>query len=107
MKKIEIAKNINILGRFCGKRDVDELTKKLFEKYGMVQVDVMVLFGGSILAGGDILAKAMKNKIAKNILLLVERVIQQKHYGKKFIKSIQKLKLKIFQKQKFFNDILV
>lgn len=69
--KIEIAKNINILGEFCGKRDVDELTKeKLFEKYGMVQVDVMVLFGGSILAGGDILAKAMKNKIAKKYIIV-------------------------------------
>ena len=28
------------------------------------QVDVMVLFGGSILAGGDVLAEAIKNKIA-------------------------------------------
>ena len=33
-----IAKYINTLGRFCGKRDVDELTQKsLYQKYGFHQ----------------------------------------------------------------------
>ena len=61
-----IAKYINTLGRFCGKRDVDELTQKsLYQKYGFHQADLMVLFGGSILCGGDVLAQAMANQVAK------------------------------------------
>ena len=43
------AQNINILGKFCGKRDVERLTsEQLQKKYGIAQADVMVLFGGSI-----------------------------------------------------------
>ncbi len=54
MVKEELANNINILGSFCGKRDLPELTQKALEdKYSLKQADVMVLFGGSILAGGD------------------------------------------------------
>ena len=67
----EIAKNINILGAFCGKRDVTELCQEnLKEKYGFARADVMVLFGGSILAGGDILAKAIKDEIAKKYIIV-------------------------------------
>ena len=45
-----IARAINILGKFCGKRDVAELTsEQLQNKYGITQADVMVLFGGSIM----------------------------------------------------------
>lgn len=40
-----IAKNLNILGAFCGKRDVSELTaEQLSEKYGFQQADVMGSF---------------------------------------------------------------
>ena len=43
------AQNINILGKFCGKRAVERLTsEQLQKKYGIAQADVMVLFGGSI-----------------------------------------------------------
>lgn len=67
----EIANNINILGRFCGLRDINELSReKLLECYGIRQADVMVLFGGSILAGGDILAEAIKNDIAKKYIIV-------------------------------------
>lgn len=67
----DIAKNINILGQFCGKRDVAELTsEQLQKKYGIPQVDVMVLFGGSIMCGGEILAQAMKNGIAKKYIIV-------------------------------------
>ena len=66
ISKYEIANCINVLGNFCGKRDIDELTAfELMKKYGVEKADVMVLFGGSILAGGDILANAMKNDVAK------------------------------------------
>ena len=68
---MKTAENINILGKFCGKRDISELSKeKLFEKYGIHQADVMVLFGGSILAGGDLLAKAVKDQIAKKYIIV-------------------------------------
>lgn len=71
MTEKEIAENINTLARFCGKRDVPELTQTaLQEKYGISQADVMVLFGGSILCGGDVLAQAMQNQIAKTYLIV-------------------------------------
>lgn len=67
----KIAECINELGSFCGKRDVGELTQEqLNKKYGIAQVDVMVLFGGSIMCGGDILANAMKNNIAKKYVIV-------------------------------------
>ena len=65
------ADNINTLGAFCGKRDVTELTsEQLFQKYGIMQADVMVLFGGSILCGGDVLAQAMRDHIAKKYVIV-------------------------------------
>lgn len=71
MNNIDVAKNINILGRFCGKRDITNLTKEaLLEKYGIEQADVMVLFGGSIIAGGDVMAKAIKDRIAKKYIIV-------------------------------------
>ena len=66
-----VAANINILGRFCGKRDLMDLTSEQLQKvYRITQADVMVLFGGSILCGGDILADAMKNGIAKKYIIV-------------------------------------
>lgn len=71
MVKEELANNINILGSFCGKRDLPELTQKALEdKYSLKQADVMVLFGGSILAGGDVLAQAMLEGIAKTYVIV-------------------------------------
>ena len=61
-----IVEYINILGRFCGKRDISELSPEELKKtYGIDQADVMVLFGGSILCGGDVLAQAMQNHARK------------------------------------------
>lgn len=66
-----IAYAINLLGAFCGCRDVPALTRKcLFEKYGIQQADVMVLFGGSIIAGGDLLAQAMQAGAAKRYVIV-------------------------------------
>ena len=71
ISKYEIANCINVLGNFCGKRDIDELTAfELMKKYGVEKADVMVLFGGSILAGGDILGNAMKNDVAKKYVIV-------------------------------------
>ncbi|MCR4655056.1 MAG: YdcF family protein [Lachnospiraceae bacterium] len=65
------ADSINIISDFCGKRDIRELSEEcLLEKYGFKQADVMVLFGGSILCGGDVLAGAIKNRIAKKYIIV-------------------------------------
>lgn len=69
--KEQTAENINILGRFCGKRDVEALTvSHLQDQYGWRRADVMVLFGGSIISGGDVLADAMKNEIAEKYVIV-------------------------------------
>lgn len=66
-----ITKKINLLGQFCGKRDVAVLTpEQLQQKYGIQQADVMVLFGGSILCGGNVLAQAIKDGIAKKYIIV-------------------------------------
>lgn len=56
---------VNMLGRFCGPRDVFALTQdRLRESLGVPRADVMVLFGGSILAGADVLAHAVREDVA-------------------------------------------
>ena len=66
-----IAENINILGRFCGKRDIPELTgAALKEACGAEQAEVFVLFGGSIMCGGDVLAEAMRQHIARTYVIV-------------------------------------
>lgn len=65
------AELINVLARFCGKRNLANLTQKsLYHQYGMNQVDVFVLFGGSILEGGDVLAQAINAKLAKKYIIV-------------------------------------
>lgn len=67
----ECARNINLLGSFCGMRDVPALTRQaLLEKYGFDRADVMVLFGGSILCGADVLAQAMRNGVAGKYIIV-------------------------------------
>lgn len=67
----EIAMDINILGHFLGQRDIPELTSsQLAQHFGIQQADVMVLFGGSIIAGGDVMAKAIQNEIAKHYVIV-------------------------------------
>ena len=62
---------INLLGRFCGRRDVPELTREaLRRRCGVEQADVMALFGGSILCGGDVLAEAMRAGVARRYAIV-------------------------------------
>lgn len=69
--KEKIAECINTLGNFCGKRDVETLSAhELYQKYQIKRADVMVLFGGSILRGGDVLATAIKNQIAEKYIIV-------------------------------------
>lgn len=66
-----IAASLNLLGAFCGMRDIPALTGECLQaKYNIRQADVMALFGGSILAGGDLLAQAMQNGAAKNYVIV-------------------------------------
>ena len=65
------AKYINTIANFCAPRDLDALTPQAVQAaVNTAQVDVMVLFGGSILAGGDVLAEAIKNKIAHTYVIV-------------------------------------
>ena len=66
-----IADAVNLLGRFCGRRDVPELNRtQLRQRCGAEQADVMVLFGGSILCGGDVLAEAMRAGVARRYVIV-------------------------------------
>lgn len=59
--------DINTLADYLGPRDLPALTPADLEgKYGIPQADAFVLFGGSILPGGDVFAAAKKAEIAKN-----------------------------------------
>lgn len=61
---------LNILGHFLGMRDVPELTGSCLKKaYGIEKADLLILFGGSIIAGGDTAAEAMKNKAAEKLVI--------------------------------------
>lgn len=61
----------NVLVNFCGPRDLAELTKEsLQDEAHFDQVDVAVLFGGSIVVGGDVLAKAIQQGLAKRYLIV-------------------------------------
>ena len=64
------AKYINTIANFCAPRDLTALIQQAVQTAIQApQVDVMVLFGGSILAGGDVLAEAIKNKIAHTYVI--------------------------------------
>lgn len=69
MERIALA--INALGDFLGMRDIAELTPECMAKHcGCGCADVMVLFGGSILAGGDVLAQAMRAGVARRYAIV-------------------------------------
>ncbi len=99
------ANNINTLAKFLGARDINKPKRKeLLERYGINQADVMVLFGGSILAGGDILAEAMKNNIAKKYIIVggaghtTETLRQRVHREYPEIETTDLPEAEIFQK---------
>ena len=85
----QIAENLNILGDFLGKRDINFLTKKsLIKKYGIKQVDLLILFGGSIAYGCEIAGKAFNDGLAKQLMIVggeghttpfLRRVISEKY----------------------------
>ena len=61
----ETVSAINTLGRFCGQRDIERPERGMLrERYGFDQADVFVLFGGSVLEGGDVLAGVIREQLA-------------------------------------------
>ncbi|MHC1747077.1 MAG: ElyC/SanA/YdcF family protein [Cellulosilyticaceae bacterium] len=71
MNLYEIAEKINILGEFCGKRDMERLSKEaLFTKYKILQADLLILFGGSIPEGCDIAGRAITEGLANKFMIV-------------------------------------
>jgi len=71
MTATEIAAHINTLAAFCGPRDLPALTPQAITSVtGNPQVDLLVLFGGSLLCGGDVLANAMRQNTAKHSMIV-------------------------------------
>lgn len=68
---VQTAEWINTLGRFCGARDVEPLTRaSLRKRFGFERADVLALFGGSIIAGADVLAQAMRENVAARYVIV-------------------------------------
>ena len=62
---------INCLANFCGERSISSLTKEALQAdYALTKVDVLVLFGGSIVSGVDLLAQAMQQNLARNYVIV-------------------------------------
>ncbi|KXT72932.1 hypothetical protein STRDD10_01714 [Streptococcus sp. DD10] len=68
---MEILSSIQVLADFLGPRDLDQLSQSAVKAVlKKDQADLFVLFGGSILAGGDVLAQAIENRIAKHYIIV-------------------------------------
>jgi hypothetical protein len=66
-----ISEDINTIARFVGERDIPDLEiPTLKSHYGVNHIDVCVLFGGSIITGGDLFAEAIKNKVSKHYIIV-------------------------------------
>lgn len=65
-----VAAYVNALVDFCALRDVDVLTRAGAEEMAGGRVDVVILFGGSILAGGDVLAGAIADEVAARSMIV-------------------------------------
>lgn len=64
------AQSINVLSDYLGIHDLPSLTQaSLQAQYRFKQADLCILYGGSIIAGGDVLAEAIKNQLAKYFII--------------------------------------
>ena len=102
-----VAEALNILGNFCGKRDIVELTSEQLQyKYGIKKADVLVLFGGSIIYGGDVLAEAMKNRVAKKYIIVGGAGHTTEALRKKFRKEMPQLNVDDLSEAEIFKNYL-
>jgi hypothetical protein len=65
-----VAQAINTLAAFLGRRDIPSLDRAGLSAQGVERADVIVLFGGSILCGADLLARAMKLELAEHYMIV-------------------------------------
>jgi uncharacterized SAM-binding protein YcdF (DUF218 family) len=90
--EFQIVNDINNVVKFLSMRDIDELSSKaLFDKFGITQVDMIIILGSSIPYIAELGAKAYKQRLAKAIMLvggighstkyLIENVLQDKKYN--------------------------
>lgn len=67
----DVANAINVLGNFCGVRDVPVLDGgHLYARFGIRQADIMVLFGGTVLSGADVFAEAISKQVARKFIIV-------------------------------------
>jgi hypothetical protein len=66
----QTARSVNTLVRFCARRDVDALTRDAVVAFTGGEADVAILFGGSILAGADVFAEAMRKRVASHYMVV-------------------------------------
>lgn len=89
--ELQIVNDINIITAFLSKRDINELSSKaLVDKYGITQVDMMIILGNSIPYIAELGARAYKSGLAKDIMIvggighstkyLIENVLQDNRY---------------------------
>lgn len=65
-----VADDLNTLVGFCAVRDVEALDRGTVEEAAGGRVDVAILFGGSILAGGDLFARAVAGGVADRSMIV-------------------------------------
>jgi len=89
--ELPMINDINNIIAFLSKRDINELScKSLFDKFGITQVDIIIILGNSIPYIAELGAKAYKSGIAKDIMIvggighstkyLIENVLQDNKY---------------------------
>ena len=59
--------SINTVVRFCARRDVPALTREALRS---APADVAILFGGTIVAGADVFAAAMREQVASRYMIV-------------------------------------
>jgi uncharacterized SAM-binding protein YcdF (DUF218 family) len=62
--------SINTLVRFCARRDVPALTREAVRAAAGAPADVAILFGGTILAGADVFAGALREQVAARYMIV-------------------------------------
>jgi uncharacterized SAM-binding protein YcdF (DUF218 family) len=62
--------SINTLVRFCARRDVAALTSEALVSAALAPADVAILFGGTIAAGADVFADAMREQVASRYMIV-------------------------------------
>jgi len=64
------ADSINTLVRFCARRDIPALTRAALQAATGTVADVAILFCGTILAGADVFADAMREHVASRYMIV-------------------------------------